>query len=575
MRGMRDMLGGVRRVVCSFVVVCAALSAAAQEIRTVVVVPDGTRLATDVYLPLAAAPGRGRSCCSARRTARTASSRCAACSTSGVRVRRPGRARHRGVDRDRHGVPRRRAGRSRHHRLGHRPVVVERPGRDVRRLGARHHRVRPRPGASAALKCQVPVVATADFYHHAAYQGGALREALVYNWLDGQDNLAFFERDPPAPAVRRLVGRRPRSCRPRRRSTRPASTSAAGTTSSSRARSTRSPRSSTRAAPARWDGRSCVIGPWTHTGTAQLEQGELDLPRERRPRRLHAVPRLARPLAQGDQACGRELAGGARLRDGRGRRERAPRATPGSTSTTGRRRPGPSRSTSTPAGGLRRLPGDRRFDDLDRRPRRPGADARRRRALRRPRRQRPADGGGAVRPAADRGARRRRRVHLLVPRRAGHGDGARRLHLWVRPDTPDLDLAVRLVDVYPDGRAMLVTDCDPARPHALRRRPRVLPRARTSRPRSSSSCRSTAIVFNVMHRIRIDVSGSNWPRFEVNPNDGGDLNLPTAGVVAHPVLLFGSTPRRASSCRSSAPRAPPAATSSEDEQGDEDVRRQR
>jgi len=42
------------------------------------------------------------------------------------------------------------------------------------------------------------------------------------------------------------------------------------------------------------------------------------------------------------------------------------------------------------------------------------------------------------------------------------------------------------------------------------------------------------------HRIRIAVSGSNWPRFEVNPNHGGDLNLDIPGEVAQPRLLFGS-----------------------------------
>jgi hypothetical protein len=51
---------------------------------------------------------------------------------------------------------------------------------------------------------------------------------------------------------------------------------------------------------------------------------------------------------------------------------------------------------------------------------------------------------------------------------------------------------------------------------------------------------STALVFNAGHRIRISVSGSNWPRFEVNPNDGLDLNLQTPGQVAHPRLLFGA-----------------------------------
>jgi uncharacterized protein len=50
---------------------------------------------------------------------------------------------------------------------------------------------------------------------------------------------------------------------------------------------------------------------------------------------------------------------------------------------------------------------------------------------------------------------------------------------------------------------------------------------------------STALVFNAGHRIRIDVAGSNAPRFEVNPNDGKDLNQTTAGRIARPVLLLG------------------------------------
>lgn len=116
--------------------------------------------------------------------------------------------------------------------------------------------------------------------------------------------------------------------------------------------------------------------------------------------------------------------------------------------------------------------------------------------------------------------------------------GPVRCVLWLVPDTADLDLAVRLTDVYPDGRSMLVLD--------------GLQRARM-RCADDRECLltpgvpvevtvelwSTAIVFNAGHRIRIAVSGSNWPRFEVNPNDGGDLNIPTSPVVAHPVLRFG------------------------------------
>ncbi len=111
--------------------------------------------------------------------------------------------------------------------------------------------------------------------------------------------------------------------------------------------------------------------------------------------------------------------------------------------------------------------------------------------------------------------------------------------LWVEADTLDLDLAVRLTDVHPDGRSMLVLD--------------GIRRAR-SRCGDDTECLltpgeptslavdlwSTAIVFNAGHRIRIDVSGTNAPRFEVNPNHGGDLNDATlAPVLARPRLRFG------------------------------------
>ena len=49
---------------------------------------------------------------------------------------------------------------------------------------------------------------------------------------------------------------------------------------------------------------------------------------------------------------------------------------------------------------------------------------------------------------------------------------------------------------------------------------------------------STAKVFNAGHRIRVAIAGTNWNRFELNSNDGGDLNDPNY-VVAYPEILFG------------------------------------
>jgi hypothetical protein len=116
--------------------------------------------------------------------------------------------------------------------------------------------------------------------------------------------------------------------------------------------------------------------------------------------------------------------------------------------------------------------------------------------------------------------------------------GRVRCTVWIRPDTPDLDLAVRLTDVYPDGRSMLVTDgIQRARMRCGDDRECFLtPGVATE---ITVDLWSTAMVFNSGHAIRIDVSGSNALRFEVNPNDGGDLNNPSAGVVAHPALLLG------------------------------------
>ena len=49
---------------------------------------------------------------------------------------------------------------------------------------------------------------------------------------------------------------------------------------------------------------------------------------------------------------------------------------------------------------------------------------------------------------------------------------------------------------------------------------------------------STAKIFARGHRIRVAIAGTNWDRFEINSNDGGDLNDPSY-VVANPEILFG------------------------------------
>src|SRR5262249_319808 len=91
--------------------------------------------------------------------------------------------------------------------------------------------------------------------------------------------------------------------------------------------------------------------------------------------------------------------------------------------------------------------------------------------------------------------------------------------LFVSSDCPDTDFTVKLCDVYPDGRSMLVTD--------------GILRARYYKSFETESFLepghvyelnvdlwSTSLVFNRVHRIRVAVSRRNAPGFEANPNTG-------------------------------------------------------
>lgn len=91
--------------------------------------------------------------------------------------------------------------------------------------------------------------------------------------------------------------------------------------------------------------------------------------------------------------------------------------------------------------------------------------------------------------------------------------------LYVSSDAPDTDFTVKLTDVYPDGRSMLVTD------GIIRTRFREsFETEKLLEPGEvaevSVDLWSTSLVFNKGHRIRVAVSSSNAPRFDPNPNTG-------------------------------------------------------
>ena len=91
--------------------------------------------------------------------------------------------------------------------------------------------------------------------------------------------------------------------------------------------------------------------------------------------------------------------------------------------------------------------------------------------------------------------------------------------VFVASSAVDSDLSVRLCDVYPDGKSYKIAD------GILRLRYRKsLARPEPLVPGEVTEvevdCWSTSIVFNRGHRLRVTVTSSNFPRFDVNPGTG-------------------------------------------------------
>ena len=91
--------------------------------------------------------------------------------------------------------------------------------------------------------------------------------------------------------------------------------------------------------------------------------------------------------------------------------------------------------------------------------------------------------------------------------------------LYASTSAPDTDFTAKLVDVFPNGEARNLCD------GILRLRYREgLDKARLAKPGEVYALRIptgvTSNVFKAGHRIRIEISSSNFPRFDRNPNTG-------------------------------------------------------
>ncbi|MFB3776794.1 MAG: CocE/NonD family hydrolase [Bryobacteraceae bacterium] len=105
------------------------------------------------------------------------------------------------------------------------------------------------------------------------------------------------------------------------------------------------------------------------------------------------------------------------------------------------------------------------------------------------------------------------------------------VELYVATTAPDTDFTAKLVDVWPDGRAVNLTDgILRLRYRESLERPRLARRGEIYRIVIDAGV--TGHVFRAGHRIRLEISSSNFPRFDRNPNTGkpvaGETRLRTA-----------------------------------------------
>jgi putative CocE/NonD family hydrolase len=108
--------------------------------------------------------------------------------------------------------------------------------------------------------------------------------------------------------------------------------------------------------------------------------------------------------------------------------------------------------------------------------------------------------------------------------------------LYVSSDAKDTDFTVKVIDVDPDGRAFNLDESIQRmryrdgydKPLAWMEKGRVY--KVTLQPLTTSN------YFAVGHRLRIEVSSSNFPRFDRNLNTGGNNYDESEGAVAHNTL---------------------------------------
>ena len=108
--------------------------------------------------------------------------------------------------------------------------------------------------------------------------------------------------------------------------------------------------------------------------------------------------------------------------------------------------------------------------------------------------------------------------------------------LYVSSDAKDTDFTVKIIDVYPDGRAYNLDESIQRMRYRDGYDKPLVWMEKGKVTKVTLQPLNTSNYFPPGHRLRIEVSSSNFPRFDRNLNTGGNNYDETQGVVAHNVV---------------------------------------
>jgi hypothetical protein len=110
------------------------------------------------------------------------------------------------------------------------------------------------------------------------------------------------------------------------------------------------------------------------------------------------------------------------------------------------------------------------------------------------------------------------------------------LHLFAATSAPDTDFMAKLVDVHPNGLAMNVAEgCVRARYRTSILKPQPVTPGQVYE--YAIDLAATSNLFGRGHRLRIDVTSSNFPRFDRNMNTGNPFGQDATGIPAMQTVL--------------------------------------